>query len=82
MGRFNMPLYQLRESTGLSQEAFGRKMAGYNAHTVMRIENGISGGKLDFWTAVQDYFDIPNERMWELMNGIGIDIMKEVRDHG
>lgn len=69
-GRFNMPLYNLRKLSGLTQDQFGRMLGGYNGHTVMRIETGRSGGKLDFWRAVQREFNIPSEQMWELMNGV------------
>lgn len=67
-GKFNRPLYQLRELRGLSQKQMG-EIVGYNAHTICRVENGISGGKLDFWQAIQKEFNIPSESMWSLING-------------
>jgi DNA-binding XRE family transcriptional regulator len=67
-GRFNRPFFELREKRGWTQTEMGDAL-GYNAHTVCRIENGISGGKLDLWQRVQKTFDIPDEKMWALMNG-------------
>ncbi len=69
-GRFNMPLYKLRESHKMSQEDFGKYLGGWTGHTVMRIENGCSGGRLDFWMAVQKAFKIPDADMWSLQLGI------------
>ena len=69
-GHFNMPLYHLREKTNLTQEEFGKLIGGYNGNTIMRIENGISGGKLNFWQALQKHFQIPDELMWAYMNGV------------
>lgn len=68
-GRFNRPLYELRESLGWTQKQMGEAVGYFNNHTIMRVENGISGGKLDFWQAVQKRFNIPDEAMWSLMNG-------------
>lgn len=68
-GRFNKPLYDLRIKQGWSQKKMGEAIGGYEGHTIMRIENGISGGKLDFWRALQKRFDIPDDQMWALMNG-------------
>ena len=75
-GIFNKSLYDLRDMHGWTQEEMGRECGGYNAHTIMRVENGISGGKLNFWQAVQTRFNISNEDMWLLMNGEIIDISK------
>ena len=68
-GKFNRPLYTLRHQLGLSQDAFGKLMGGYNGHTVNRIELGQSYGKLDFWIAVQQYFNIPDDQMWAYQLG-------------
>ena len=68
-GRFNKPFYDLRRKNNMSQKQMGEAVGGYDAHTIMRIENGISGGKLDFWMALQKAFDIPDEQMWSLMIG-------------
>ncbi len=68
-GKFNVPLYELRAKNNWTQAQMGKECGGYNDHTIMRVENGISGGKLDFWQAVQKRFNIPNEEMWSLMNG-------------
>lgn len=67
-GRFNRPLYDLREKMNWTQLQMGEAL-GYNDHTIMRVENGISGGKLDFWRSVQKRFNIPDEAMWSLING-------------
>lgn len=68
IGKFNKPLYDLRMSRGESQKEFGDAI-GYDAHTIMRIENGKSGGKLNFWRSLQDACNIPDSQMWALMNG-------------
>jgi hypothetical protein len=54
----------------------GKECGGYNAYTIMRVENGISGGKLDFWQSIQKRFNISNEDMWLLMNGEIIEVCK------
>lgn len=72
IGKFNKALYSLRQQTGLSQDAFGRLMGGYNGHTVNRIELGQSYGKLDFWIHIQQYFNIPDDQMWAYQTGTHI----------
>lgn len=67
-GKFNRSFFELRDKRGWTQEQMG-KVLGYNAHTVCRIENGISGGKLDLWQKVKEEFQIPAEAMWDLMTG-------------
>lgn len=81
-GRFNRSLYELRESRGWTQKQMGEAIGYFNNHTVMRVENGISGGKLDFWQAVQKAFNIPDEAMWSLMNGDYERYNSEVNKHG
>ena len=75
-GLFNKSLYDLRAMNNWSQEQMGKECGGYNAHTIMRVENGISGGKLDFWQSVQKRFGISSEDMWLLMNGKKIEVAK------
>jgi DNA-binding XRE family transcriptional regulator len=75
-GKFNKSLYDLRAMRNWSQEQMGKECGGYNAHTIMRVENGISGGKLDFWQSIQKRFNISNEDMWLLMNGEVIEVSK------
>lgn len=75
-GRFNKSLYDLRGMRGWTQGKMGKECGGYNANTIMRIENGISGGKLDFWQAVQKRFNISDEDMWSLMNARTIEVSK------
>lgn len=75
-GRFNKSLYDLRGMRGWTQGKMGKECGGYNANTIMRIENGISGGKLDFWQAIQKRFNISGADMWLLMNGETIEVSK------
>ena len=68
IGHFNHKFYQLRKDQNLTQTELGKKL-GYDNHTIMRVENGWSGGKLDFWVAVQKFYGIPDSEMWSLMLG-------------
>lgn len=68
-GKFNKPFYDLRMEKNMNQAQMGEAIGGYNAHTIMRIENGLAGGKLDFWMSLQKTFDIPDDQMWALMIG-------------
>lgn len=79
-GKFNKSLYDLRGMRGWTQAKMGKECGGYNDHTIMRVENGISGGKLNFWQGIQKRFNISNEDMWLLMNGEIIDVSKYVTD--
>lgn len=66
----NIPLMKLRIDKRMTQDEFGKYIGGYEGHTIMRIEKGISAGKLDFWKKVQEKFNIPDEQMWHYQLGI------------
>ena len=66
--KFNIPLYQLRESKGMTQKEFG-ELLGVCGQTINRDENGYDYGNLGFWKRVQNEFDIPDEKMWAYQNG-------------
>ena len=67
-GKFNEEFHLLRKRAGMTYDELSKKI-GYHRETLWRIECGVSGGKLDFWRAVQDTFNIPDVDMWRVMNG-------------
>lgn len=67
-GRYNRPFHDLRIRKGITQEKLA-DIIGYNSHTIIRIEQGYCGGKLDFWRAVKKALKIPAGDMWYYMNG-------------
>lgn len=93
-GRFNRPLYELRMSRNWTQRQMAIACGGYDAHTVNRVERGISYGNIYFWIAVKEEFNIDAEDMWLLQTGnpkfnvdkykgsIHIQTDKEFKHHG
>lgn len=69
IGKFNSRFYELRKQKNWSQDQLSVKLKCTRVMVTL-IENGERWGKISFWRAVQKAFDIPNEDMWEIMNGI------------
>lgn len=56
----------LRVQHNLTQEQIAQKLNCLRA-TYTSIESGNRNGKLTFWENLQSAFNIPDEKMWELM---------------
>ena len=66
--RFNTAFHKLRVSRDWSQEKMGAVL-GYTRQYIAQVENGVCSGKIEFWNDVQTTFNIPDSKMWELING-------------
>jgi transcriptional regulator with XRE-family HTH domain len=67
-GKFNVALYRLRADRNWSQSKMADRL-GFTRQYIAQVENGTSVGKLEFWVAVQDLFNIPDSQMWRLIKG-------------
>lgn len=59
-------LYMFRHSMKLSQAAMAKKI-GCTRSTYSSIEIGARDGRQAFWNDLQKAFNVPENRMWELM---------------
>jgi DNA-binding XRE family transcriptional regulator len=59
-------LKQLRIGLQLTQQEMADKLS-VSRSTYIAIENGMRDGAIEFWKALKETFDVPNEKMWELM---------------
>ena len=56
----------LRVENHLTQDEMAKKV-GVSRPTYAAVENGQLRGSEGFWKVVQGKFEIPDEKMWELM---------------
>ena len=64
----NRRLIQIRASKKIRQDHLSKDL-GFGYNYVSRVENGITKGSVEFWNAIQNYFEIPDEEMWGIING-------------
>lgn len=69
-GKYNYAFYRLRADRCWSQEELATRL-GYTRQYIAQVENGSSYGKTEFWKDVQNYFNIPDDKMWTLISGCG-----------
>ena len=62
--RMNLKLFRVEK--GLTQSEIAAAI-GCARPTYSLIEEGARGGRFEFWDAIQKTFDIPSEKMFELM---------------
>lgn len=67
-GKFNHAFYKLRADRDWSQEEMANHL-GCTRQYIAQVESGTCYGKIDFWEDVQDFFHIPDSKMWTLING-------------
>ena len=72
MPECNVGLIQLRKHKNMSQDRLSQ-LTGFTRQYISRVENGESEGKREFWLAVQQVFNIPDDQMWKLYKGEPID---------
>lgn len=60
-------LVKLRLKKGLVQEEVA-KMMGITVASYCIIETGKGPGTVKNWNKIQKIFEIPNEKMWDLIN--------------
>lgn len=65
MGK-RLALKQFRVGLDMNQQEFADGV-GYNRGFYGKIEKGQQNGTIEFWAALQKAYNVPNEKMWELM---------------
>ena len=62
--RMNLKLFRVEK--GLTQSEMAAAI-GCARPTYSLIEEGTRGGRFEFWNSIQQTFDVPSEKMFELM---------------
>lgn len=65
MIKLRTKLKQFRVGTKLTQTEFAEKI-GVSRATYSFVETGQRGGTHEFWQAIQDVFNVPDEDMYSL----------------
>lgn len=61
-------LKKFRTQHHLNQGEFAAKIH-YSRSVIAQIERGRGSGTVDFWTNVQEAFNVSDEDMWKLIKG-------------
>lgn len=64
----NTSLKKFRTQLHLNQKEFAAKIH-YSRSVIAQIERGRNSGTVDFWTNVQEAFNVSDEDMWKLIKG-------------
>lgn len=63
MQRWNLKIFRIRQ--GLTQSDMAARI-GYERVTYGAVEAGTRNPSIEFFMNLQEAFEIPNEKMWEL----------------